>query len=83
MTWPLINTQIAALASGEVAQPVDPGQLGGGGTSPEQMVALACMCSSPVIVDARKRTKVERPGGDASDIRLVQRQRSSVPRNSP
>ena len=79
LTWPLITTQIAALASGEVAQPVDPGQLGGGGTSPEQMVALACMCSSPIVVDARKRTKGERPEADASDVRLVQRQRGSVP----
>lgn len=62
-----------------MAQPVDPGQLGGSGTSPEQMVALACMCSSPIIVDARKRTKGERPEADASDVRLVQRQRGSVP----
>ena len=43
------------------------------------MVALACMCSSPIIVDARKRTKGERPDADASDVRLVQRQRSSMP----
>ena len=40
------------------------------------MVAIACMCSSPIVVDARKRTKGERPDADASDVRLVQRQRS-------
>ena len=42
-------------------------------------MALACMCSSPIVVDARKRTKGERPEADASDVRLVQRQRGSVP----
>ena len=31
------------------------------------------------MVDARKRTKGERPEADASDVRLVQRQRGSVP----
>ena len=80
------TTQIAALRSGEAHAPLPaaPGQLGGGGLSPpEQMVALACMCSSPIIVDARKRTKGERPDADASDVRLVQRQRSSSPTNSP
>ena len=76
------TTQIAALRSGEAHAPLPaaPGQLGGGGLSPpEQMVALACMCSSPIIVDARKRTKGERPDADASDVRLVLRQRSSMP----
>ena len=83
--WFTTRSQIAALRSGEHAPlPAAPGQLGDGDLSPpNQMVALACMCSSPVIVDARKRTKVERPGSDASDVRLVQRQRSSVPTNSP
>ena len=34
-------TQIAALASGEAVSPTDSSTAGGGGTSPEQMVALA------------------------------------------
>jgi len=70
---------IAALASGEALAPADSSPAGGGGAQPEQMVALACMCSSPIIVDARKRTKGERPDADASDVRLVLRQRSSMP----
>jgi hypothetical protein len=41
-------------------------------------VSLACSCSSPIIVDARKRTKGERPEADASDVRLVQRQRGTL-----
>ena len=53
--------------------PADPSLAGGGGASTGQMVALACMCSSPIIVDSRKRTKVERPDADASDLRLAQR----------
>ena len=40
---------------------------------PEQMVAS--VCSSLIVVDARKRTKYERPDADASDVRLVQRPR--------
>ena len=59
------TTQIAALA-GEVANPS------------EQMVALACMCSSPIIVDARKRSKHERPDLNNSDVRLVQRQQCNL-----
>ena len=69
------TTQIAALA-GEVANPSE--QVGGGGTLPTQMVALACMCSSPIIVDARKRTKHERPDLNNSDVRLVQRQQRNL-----
>ena len=46
--------------------------------SQQQMVSLACSCSSPIIVDARKRTKGERPEADASDVRLVQRQRGTL-----
>ena len=64
------TTQIAALA-GEVANPS------------EQMVALACMCSSPIIVDARKRSKHERPDLNNSDVRLVQRQRNLAPAANP
>ena len=37
-------------------------------------MACSCSCSSPTIVAARKRTE-ERPEADASDARLVQRQR--------
>jgi len=40
-------------------------------------VTLACVCSPPIIVDARKRTKGERPDADANDVRLVQRQRGA------
>ena len=49
-----------------------------GAPSQQQMVSLACSCSSPIIVDARKRTKGERPEADASDVRLVQRQRGTL-----
>ena len=36
---------------------------------------LITLCSSPVHVDARKRTKGERPDAHADDVRLIQRQR--------
>ena len=36
---------------------------------------LACICSSPVRVDARKRSKGERPEAAEDDVRLVNRQR--------
>lgn len=39
------------------------------------MQPLACFCSSPVRVDARKRSKGERPEASADDVRLVSRQR--------
>lgn len=38
---------------------VDPSQLGGCGPGPEQMVALASVRSSPIVVDARTRDKPE------------------------
>lgn len=41
------------------------------------------MCSSPVHVDARKRTKGERPDARADDVRLAQRQRAQVPKPVP
>jgi hypothetical protein len=41
------------------------------------------MCSSPVHVDARKRTKGERPDARADDVRLAQRQRAQVPKSAP
>jgi hypothetical protein len=44
---------------------------------------LSCMCSSPVHVDARKRTKGERPDARADDVRLAQRQRAQVPKAAP
>ena len=70
------HAQIAALASGEVAAPprswsATVGQM-------DQMVVLASVCSSRIIVDARKRTALERPDAPASDVRLVQRPRASV-----
>ena len=39
------------------------------------LIPLACICSSPVRVDARKRSKGERPEAAADDVRLVSRQR--------
>ena len=60
---------IAALRSGEVAAPPWLAPL------PEQMVAIASVASSRIVVDARKRTTGERPDADASDVRLVQRPR--------
>eukprot|EP00964_Phaeocystis_antarctica_P124028 scaffold87717_cov64-Phaeocystis_antarctica.AAC.6 len=42
------------------------------------MVVLASVCSSRIIVDARKRTALERPDAPASDVRLVQRPRASM-----
>jgi len=39
------------------------------------LVPLACICSCPVHVDARKRSKGERPEAKDDDVRLVQRQR--------
>ena len=39
------------------------------------LIPLACVCSSPVRVDARKRSKGERPEAAADDVRLVSRQR--------
>lgn len=40
------------------------------------MVALACICSTPIIVDARKRTKGERPDASSTDVRLATRRTS-------
>jgi len=40
---------------------------------PQGMVALACVCSSPIMVDARKRTNGERPHAAADDVRVMQR----------
>ena len=42
---------------------------------PAQLKPLVCICSSPVRVDARKRSKGERPEASEDDIRLVNRQR--------
>ena len=69
---------VAALRRGEAA--LMPNTAADGAPSQQQMVSLACSCSSPIIVDARKRTKGERPEADASDVRLVQRQRGTLAR---
>ena len=42
---------------------------------PAPLKPLVCVCSSPVRVDARKRSKGERPEASEDDIRLVNRQR--------
>jgi hypothetical protein len=39
---------------------------------------LVCLCSCPVHVDARKRSKGERPEARDDDVRLVQRQRPTT-----
>jgi len=67
---------VAALRRGEAT--LLPNTAADGAPSQQQMVSLACSCSSPIIVDARKRTKGERPEADASDVRLVQRQRGTL-----
>ena len=67
---------VAALRRGEAT--LMPNAAADGAPSQQQMVSLACSCSSPIIVDARKRTKGERPEADASDVRLVQRQRGTL-----
>ena len=67
---------VAALRRGEAT--LMPNTAADGAPSQQQMVSLACSCSSPIIVDARKRTKGERPEADASDVRLVQRQRGTL-----
>ena len=67
---------VAALRCGEAT--LLPNTAADGAPSQQQMVSLACSCSSPIIVDARKRTKGERPEADASDVRLVQRQRGTL-----
>uniref|UniRef100_A0A7S0LQB7 PAS domain-containing protein n=1 Tax=Coccolithus braarudii TaxID=221442 RepID=A0A7S0LQB7_9EUKA len=45
----------------------------------QKRFGLACYCSSPIHVDARKRTKGERPEASADDVRLMQRQRGNAP----
>ena len=67
---------VVALRRGEAT--LMPNTAADGAPSQQQMVSLACSCSSPIIVDARKRTKGERPEADASDVRLVQRQRGTL-----
>eukprot|EP00316_Scyphosphaera_apsteinii_P008107 CAMPEP_0119337456 /NCGR_PEP_ID=MMETSP1333-20130426/94029_1 /TAXON_ID=418940 /ORGANISM="Scyphosphaera apsteinii, Strain RCC1455" /LENGTH=460 /DNA_ID=CAMNT_0007348505 /DNA_START=120 /DNA_END=1499 /DNA_ORIENTATION=+ len=47
------------------------------------MTALGCICSSAIHVDARKRTKIERPDSAVDDVRLQQRQRSFSSNNTP
>jgi hypothetical protein len=44
-------------------------------TARAPMQPLCCVCSSPVRVDARKRSKGERPEAAEDDVRLVNRQR--------
>ena len=39
---------------------------------------LACLVSSAVLVDARKRSKSERPKAAEDDVRLVNRQRGGI-----
>ena len=67
-----LDAQGSIQREGGAAAPAAPagGADGAVGESPE-MVALACVCSSPIVVDARKRTKGERPLADANDVRLV------------
>jgi len=40
---------------------------------PQGLQPLTCVSSPPIHVDARKRTKGERPGSSASDVRLMAR----------
>jgi len=47
-------------------------------STPQGLQPLACLASPPILVDARKRTKGERPDACAGDVRLVQRQRTQV-----
>ena len=47
-------------------------------STPQGLQPLACLASPPIHVDARKRTKGERPDACAGDVRLVQRQRTQV-----
>ena len=60
---------------------------GATGTLPPSapLVPLACVCSSPVHVDARKRSKGERPEAKDDDVRLAQRQRplTAMPNAAP
>ena len=42
------------------------------------LVPLACYCSDPVLVDARKRSKGERPDAKDDDVRLMQRSRPAL-----
>ena len=44
----------------------------------DSMTPLACLCSCPVHIDARKRSKGERPEARDDDVRLVQRQRPTA-----
>lgn len=44
-----------------------------------KLIGVACYCSSPIHVDARKRTKGERPEASEDDVRLMQRQRGNAP----
>jgi len=46
---------------------------------PAQLVCLACVRSTSIHVDARKRTKCERPDAQAGDVRLVQRRAGVAP----
>ena len=70
--WLCYTTQ----ANGEVAAPTGQAPL------PEQMFVLASVCSSRVVVDARKRTAQERPDAPASDVRFAKRPRASSARGS-
>ena len=60
---------VAALRRGEAT--LLPNTAADGAPSQQQMVSLACSCSSPIIVDARKRTKGERPEASPDDVRLM------------
>ena len=66
------------------AEPADggssPGAMGSQRQPARAMVALATALSNPIHVDARKRTKVERPDAAEDDVRLAQRSRNAPAR---
>ena len=82
----LVVTVLAtpAPAAGEAGDPAAPGD----GATLEPLKSIACLYSPPVRVDARRRTKAERPTAAVDDVRFAHRPRgklsgAALPGSSP
>ena len=70
----LDDPSLAAATSGDAAA-----ELAAASVAPASLAALAMLRSSPIHIDARKRTQVERPDVPADDVRLLLRPRQNGP----
>ena len=74
----LDDPSLAAATSGDAAA-----ELAAASVAPASLAALAMLRSSPIHIDARKRTQVERPDVPADDVRLLLRPARTARRPPP